>query len=134
MAEGFAAKYGSDVMHAVSAGLAPAQIVQPLTKKVMEAKNININHQYPKDLVTVDPATFDIIINMSGRSLPAAADIDVRHWRVQDPIGKEEEVYTAVRDQIEMQVMRLILELRRQANPSQAAKPNKRSLIVSNKD
>ena len=109
MAEGFAAKYGSDVMHAVSAGLAPAPIVQVLTRKVMEAKNININHQYPKDLGSVDPAGFDILINMSGRKFPTSDSIDVRHWRVEDPIGKEEEVYIAVRDQIEMLVMHLIL-------------------------
>ena len=132
MAEGFAAKYGSDVMHAVSAGLAPAPIVQLLTKKVMEAKNINIDHQYPKDLTTVDPATFDIIVNMSGRKFPASSSIDIRNWRVEDPIGKEEEVYVAVRDQIEMQVMHLILELRRNANPPQPAKPNKRSLAIPN--
>ena len=134
MAEGFAAKYGSDVMHAVSAGLAPAQIVQPLTKKVMEAKNININHQYPKNLAVVDPASFDIIVNMSGRKLPEPVHIDVRHWRVEDPIGKEEDVYVAVRDQIEMQVMHLILELRRNASPPEPPKPNKRSLATPNKD
>ena len=134
MAEGFAAKYGSDVMHAVSAGLAPAPIVQLLTKKVMEAKNINIDHQYPKDLTAVDPATFDIIVNMSGRKFPTSSAIDIRSWRVEDPIGKEEEVYVAVRDQIEMQVMHLILELRRNANPPQPAKPNKRSLAIPNKE
>jgi arsenate reductase (thioredoxin) len=134
MAEGFAAKYGSDVMHAASAGLAPAQIVQPLTKKVMEAKNINIDHQYPKDLITVEPASFDIIVNMSGRKFPQSGNIDVRHWRVEDPIGKSEEVYIAVRDQIEMQVMHLILELRRNANPPDPPKPNKRSLALPNKD
>ena len=134
MAEGFAAKYGSDVMHVISAGLAPAPIVQLLTKKVMEAKNINIDHQYPKDLTAVDPATFDIIVNMSGRKFPTSSTIDIRHWRVEDPIGKEEDVYVAVRDQIEMQVMHLILELRRNANPPQPAKPNKRSLAIPNKE
>jgi arsenate reductase (thioredoxin) len=134
MAEGFAARYGSDVMHAVSAGLAPASIVQLRTKKVMEAKNININHQYPKDLAAVDPATFDIIVNMSGRKIPASNRIDIREWRVEDPIGKEEEIYIAVRDQIEMQVMHLILELRRNAKPPEPAKPNKRSLAIPSKD
>jgi arsenate reductase (thioredoxin) len=134
MAEGFAARYGSDVMHAASAGLAPASIVQPLTKKVMEEKNININHQYPKNLASVDPSSFDIIVNMSGRKIPASDTIDIRNWRVEDPIGKEEEVYIVVRDQIEMQVMHLILELRRNANPPKPAKPNKRSLTSSSKD
>ena len=131
MAEGFAAKYGSDVMHAVSAGLAPAPIVQDLTKEVMEAKNININHQYPKNFAAIDPASFDMIINMSGRKLSTPESLEVRNWRVVDPIGKDKSVYIAVCDQIEMKVMHLILELRRSANPPEPAKPNKRSLLTS---
>ena len=43
MAEGFANRYGQDVMKVASAGFAPASIVQPLTRKVMEDKNINIS-------------------------------------------------------------------------------------------
>lgn len=132
MAEGFAARYGSDVLVPVSAGLAPAPIVQDLTKQVMMAKNININHQYPKDFASVDPATFDIIINMSARKLPARGVAEMRDWKVEDPIGKEESVYIAVRDQIEMQVMQLILELRKELNPPTPPLPNKRSQLSSN--
>ena len=128
MAEGFAARYGSDVLQPVSAGLSPASIVQPLTKQVMEEKNININHQYPKDLASVDPASFDIIINMSGRKMPSRGPVEVRDWRVEDPIGKEESVYLAVRDQIEMQVMNLILQLRREQSPPEPPQRNKRSM------
>lgn len=131
MAEGFAARYGSDVMEPFSAGLAPASIVQQLTKDVMEAKNININHQYPKDFATVDPATFDIIVNMSGRKFPSRPEIDLREWKVEDPIGKEASVYIAVRDQIEMLVMQLILQLRRETNPPEPPQRNKRSLMNS---
>lgn len=112
MAEGFARRYGSDIMQVESAGLAPASIVQPLTKKVMEAKNINIDEQFPKDLAQVSLLSFDIIINMSGASLPARARAEVREWKVEDPIGKPEELYTKVCEQIENLVMQLILELR----------------------
>ena len=115
MAEGFARRYGSDVMQPSSAGFAPASIVQPLTKKVMEAKNINIDAQSPKSLDSVPVRTFDLIVNMSGRPLPRKVPIAVRNWSIEDPIGAPEEVYVAVRDQIEMQVMMLILELRREA-------------------
>ncbi len=114
MAEGFAKRYGSDVIEPASAGFSPASIVQPLTKKVMEAKNIKIDHQYPKDLGSIEVARFDLIVNMSGTKLPAGMPIEVREWQVEDPIGKSEEVYTEVRDQIEHLVMRLILDLRRQ--------------------
>ena len=132
MAEGFATRYGSDVLQAVSAGLAPAQIVQELTKQVMLDKNININHQYPKDIASVDPATFDIIVNMSGRKLPGRGGAETREWKVEDPIGKEESVYVAVRDQIEMLVMQLVLQLRREKDPPEPLQPNKRSLLGTN--
>jgi protein-tyrosine-phosphatase len=114
MAEGFARRYGSDVIEAESAGFSPAVVIQPLTKKVMEAKNINIDNQTPKSLDAVDVSSFDLIINMSGTKLPARMPIEVRDWKIQDPISRPEEVYIKVRDEIENQVMRLILELRRE--------------------
>src|SRR5947199_10849531 len=105
MAEGFAARYGSDVLNAASAGVAPASIVQNLTKKVMQAKNINIEHQYPKTLDAVDLSRFDIVVNMSGRKLSTGSSPELMDWKVEDPIGKDESVYVAVRDRIEMLVM-----------------------------
>ncbi len=114
MAEGFARCYGSDVLNCASAGLAPAPIVQPLTRKVMEAKNIKIDDHFPKNLEQVALPKFDLIINMSGRPFPFRVPTPVRDWKVEDPIGQSEDVYNLVRDQIENGVMQLILELRRQ--------------------
>ena len=114
MAEGFARRYGSDVLECASAGLAPAPIVQSMTRMVMEAKNINIDDQYPKDLEQIPLSKFDLVINMSGRQFPGRTAIPVRDWKVEDPIGQSEEVYNTVRDQIENSVMQLILELRRE--------------------
>lgn len=113
MAEGFARNYGSDVMEPFSAGFAPAAIVQPLTRKVMEAKNINIDAQYPKDLGMIDVPSIDLIVNMSGTKLPPRMPTEVRDWKIEDPIGRTEDVYVTVRDQIENLVMQLILEFRR---------------------
>jgi arsenate reductase len=113
MAEGFARRYGSDVMEPASAGLSPASIIQPLTKKVMEAKNIRLDGQFPKDLAGLDVQKFDLVVNISGVPLSSRYPVEMREWRVEDPIGCDESVYTAVRDQIEMLVMQLILELRR---------------------
>jgi arsenate reductase len=125
MAEGFARRYGSDVMEAASAGLAPAPIVQPLTKKVMEEKNIKLDEQYPKNVLSIDIASFDIVVNMSGNKLPATLPADVRDWKVVDPIGRPEEVYIEVRDQIEDLVMRLILELRREQRDAANSPPQR---------
>ena len=120
MAEGFARRYGSDVMEVASAGVGPAPIIQPLTYKVMADKNISLDGQFPKDLLSLHDQDFDLVVNMSGyKVLPTLAP-DIREWKVRDPIGQPEEVYVEVRDDIEMRVMRLILELRRAA---QTGKP-----------
>jgi arsenate reductase len=114
MAEGFARHYGSDVMEVKSAGLSPASIVQPLTFHVMEQKNIKLDGQAPKDLSSLTIADFDLLVNMSGVKLPSRIPLPVREWKIEDPIGRSEEVYCTVRDQIEDLVMRLILEFRRE--------------------
>jgi len=113
MAEGFARKYGSDVLAAWSAGLAPAPIVQPLTIEVMRQKNIDIQEQFPKSVHELELNAFDVIFNMSGVPLPTVVRGEVRMWNVADPMTQAEEVYVRVRDQIEGLVMQYILELRR---------------------
>ena len=111
MAEGFARTYGSDVLVAQSAGLAPALSVAPLTYKVMLEKNIDIGSLFPKDLKSMIGEA-DLIINMSGFELPVKTAVPVEPWEVRDPIGESEEIYREVRDQIEQRVMQLILTLR----------------------
>ena len=113
MAEGFAKKYGSDVMEPASAGLAPASIVQPLTRTVMEEKGISLSGHFPKSYDPGNAAGFDLIVNLSGFPLPPAK-AQMREWRVDDPIGQNDKVYREVRDAIERFVMMLILELRHQ--------------------
>jgi arsenate reductase (thioredoxin) len=128
MAEGFARAYGSDVIEPHSAGLAPAAIIQPMTKQVMEAKNISLDDQHAKDLSQIDLHDIDLVINMSGRSLPTNLRIEVREWRVEDPIGRDESTYIGVRDQIEHLIMGLILDLRRE-NRLPTKPPSLRSML-----
>jgi protein-tyrosine-phosphatase len=121
MAQGFAEAYGRDVLVAHSAGLAPAESVSGLTYKVMFAKNIKLDRCYPKPLTGVEISGFDLIVNISGYSLPVKPPVPVREWKVEDPIGAKEEVYCKVRDQIEQLVMGLILELRKTRNSKKKA-------------
>jgi arsenate reductase len=114
MAEGFAVCYGSDVMTAASAGLAPAMSVSRDTIRSMAEKNIDVSHHYPKALVEFGRAKFDLVVNISGCDLPPMP-APVREWAVEDPIGQPIETYRSVRDQIEMLVMHLVLELRRKS-------------------
>jgi arsenate reductase (thioredoxin) len=113
MAEGFARRYGEDVMVAASAGLAPALDVAQDTIRAMDDKNIDVRDQFPKSIKQLGRAQFDLAINMSGFDLPEDVGTPARDWDVQDPIGEDYETYCKVRDQIEALVMRLIIELRR---------------------
>jgi arsenate reductase len=112
MAEGFARAYGSDVLAAQSAGLAPAMSIAPLTRAVMLEKNIDLGDAFPKGLDFAIRQGADLIVNMSGQKLPAKSAVQVEDWEVRDPIGESQEVYRTVRDQIEQRVMRLILAIR----------------------
>ena len=122
MAEGFARTYGSDVLQASSAGLAPAMAVAPLTHKVMLEKNIDIGNIFPKDFKTVLGAA-DLIVNMSGYELPVKTALPMEQWEIRDPIGEGEEVYRQVRDEIEQRVMRLILGMRVRKENKPAGSP-----------
>ena len=127
MAEGFARTYGSDVLQAQSAGLAPAMSVAPLTHKVMLEKNIDVGNIFPKDFKTA-MGSADLIVNMSGFELPVKPAVPVEHWEIRDPIGESEEVYREVRDQIELRVMQLILlmRVRKQTKPAASSKVDTR--------
>ena len=54
----------------------------------------------------------DLIVNLSGYDLPRGIKVPVVEWDVPDPIGEPDEIYSAVRDQIEKLVEQLIVDLR----------------------
>jgi len=112
MAEAFARTYGGDVMEAGSAGLYPAAMVAPLTRKILGERGISIEDLFPKSIQAA-LGNWDIIVNMSGAPLPGdVRATEVREWPVPDPVVDPEAVYRRVAGQIESLVMQLILELR----------------------
>ena len=117
MAEGFAHAYGTDVMAAESSGLSPAIGVARGTVRTMAEKNIDISAQFPKPFEPGLAAEFDLIINMSGFALPQELLDRTRDWDILDPIGQSAEIYRHVGDEIEVLVMNLISELRREQAP-----------------
>lgn len=112
MAEAFARKYGSDVLEAESAGLAPASMIPEVTRSVMRELGIEMTDQYPKSVSEVATFDLDVVVNLSGRSLRGLPFSRPREWKARDPIGEPESVHREVRAGIERDVMNLILELR----------------------
>ena len=112
MAEGFARAYGDGVWQADSAGVMPATIIAPLTRRVMEEKGISLEDHFPKGLDEVRLPDYELILNMSGCDFPPIVTAPVRTWDVRDPIGQSEKVYRRVRDEIERLVLDLLDEVR----------------------
>ena len=112
MAEGFAHEYGADIVAAESAGLAPAGMVVDETVRIMAEKSVDISGQYSKAFRLDEANECDLVVNMSGVGLPDGVHSPVIEWKVRDPIGESDEVYTQVRDQVEALVTDLIWKLR----------------------
>jgi protein-tyrosine-phosphatase len=122
MAEGFANRYGNDVLIAASSGLAPTQIVAQETIDTMAEKNIDIRHHYPKKFDPLEGKDADLIVNMSGYVLPGKLTVPIEEWKVRDPFGESMEVYMESANDVEMRVMGLILRLRRERQGVAASK------------
>jgi len=120
MAEAFARTYGADILIAASAGLAPAIKIATDTLKAMAEKNIDLRDQFPKGLHHLGRSEFDLVVNLSGSSVPEdlASRTKILEWEVDDPVFMKYEQHCEIRDQIERMVMSLILDLRKQAAPS----------------
>ena len=111
MAEAFARAYGGDILIASSAGLSPASMIPPLTRKVLADRNISTADQFPKGMEIAAHERFDVVVNLSGLPLTLSAARSLT-WQVKDPVGYGEPIFRNVAAQIEELVMRLILELR----------------------
>jgi arsenate reductase len=121
MAEGFANKYGKDVMVALSSGLAPTGAIAPETVAVMRERNVDVSEHVPQVYDPREAVECDLVVNMAGIRLTGVPPKKLMEWKVADPYGGSIELYRSVRDELEQRVMRLILDLR-----LQAAKPGGR--------
>lgn len=116
MAEAFARAYGTDVVEAESAGIAPALAVPDVTRTVMREKGIEMDSHFPKALLHMDLKSYDVIVNMSGLPLHAPAGVQMLTWNVPDPVGEGDKVVRQVRDEIEQLVVGLLIRLRARQN------------------
>jgi len=113
MAEAFARTLGRDLFVAESAGLTPVFELPEGTIRVMQEKGIDISAQNPKLALSLDLTSYDLIVNMTGLSIPSLPRAKTRNWIVPDPVGQPDSVLREVRDEIESLVMGLVLEQRK---------------------
>ena len=115
MAEGFANQYGSDVLTAASAGLAPLQKIPRETVAAMAEIDVDVSRHVPRRYDPFEAVDCDLVVNMAGYKLPGPPGKQVVEWQVKDPFLGSADAYRIVRGDLEQRVMRMILELRKQA-------------------
>ncbi len=112
MAEGFAKYLGADIVEVQSAGMMPLETVPAQTRKVMLEREMPIDDQFPKGVEVFRNTEFDLVINMSGITLPKGLKEKERRWAVADPYGRSEGAYRQVRDELEKAVKELLTQVR----------------------
>jgi arsenate reductase (thioredoxin) len=113
MAEAFSRAYGGDVIEAASAGVQPASRISRRTRSVMQEVGVPLDSdQAPKNVSSFNLDSFDLIVNLSEYGVPKT-DTMVLKLKVQDPMGREENVHREVRDEIERFVRFLAEHFRR---------------------
>ena len=112
MAKGFFNKLTSSVS-ADSAGLQPANHVDPHAIKVMNEVGIDISQYEPKKLTLDMNNKFDFIVTMGCvDGCPLTPLEKTIEWKIEDPTGKTIEKYREVRDTIRNHVEKLIMKIK----------------------
>ena len=118
MAEGFAQKFGGDILDVYSAGTNATGVVSEDSIELMRELKIDISKAVSNGLHAVPVAEMDVVVSMApvpARSL-VPRDFKGRtiDWKVEDPVGKSLAVFRRVRGELEVLVKRLVDDIRRE--------------------
>ncbi len=110
MASAFAQFHGGDRVEAFSAGRAPADEVNPIMKKVMAEKGIDMAYRRPQTLeeAGLKGNPDQILLMGCGDQCPLFPGVPTEAWDIEDPAGQSIEVMRRVRDEIEERVFSLL--------------------------
>lgn len=120
MAEGFARRFGGDLIKVESAGITPGQL-NPYAKQVMNEVGIDISQQISEALASKELQEFDYLVTVCGDArdncpvLPS--HLKSEHWPLPDPArtqGNTDKILTTfrvIRDQIEQRVKEFLARI-----------------------
>jgi arsenate reductase (thioredoxin) len=111
MAEGFARKLGAGKIEVSSSGL-EASKVHPTAIEVMSEIGIDICNQTSNSLREFQATDYDIVISLCGCGVNLPSEWVTREifedWQIDDPDGQPRETFRRVREEIKIQVERLL--------------------------
>ena len=112
IAAGFMREFGGDRVEVLSAGSAPKDSINPNAVKAMAEIGIDIANQQPKVLITEAVLESDVVITMGcGDACPLYPGKRYEDWVLDDPAGQDIYFVRNIRDDIKVQVERLLTEL-----------------------
>ncbi len=122
MAEGFALKYGGDILEVYSAGTHATGTVSEDSIEIMRELKIDISQMTSDGLDAVPVAEMDIVVSMApvrARDMvPRGFRGKTIDWKVEDPVGKSLAVFRRSRDQLNVLVQQLVDTIRRERERS----------------
>jgi arsenate reductase len=118
MAEGYARKFGGDILEAYSAGTHATGVVSEDAIEIMGEVGIDITHVASKGLDAVAVGEMDVVVSMAparaAALVPRGFGGRTIDWKVEDPVGKSLAVFRRVQRQLEVLVKRLVDDIRRE--------------------
>lgn len=115
MAEGFARFHSQGEVEVKSAGTSAMGIVNRAAIGMMKEKGIDISGQTSKQLTDEMLRWADVVVTLGCCSAddlcPVSFHGSKMDWPIEDPLGKDMEVFRKVRDDIEKRVKGLIGDL-----------------------
>ncbi len=122
MAEGFALKYGGDILEVYSAGTHATGTVSEDSIEIMRELKIDISKMTSDGLDAVPVEEMDIVVSMApvrARDMvPRGFRGKTIDWKVEDPVGKSLAVFRRSRDQLNVLVQQLVDTIRRERERS----------------
>ncbi|WP_067860201.1 arsenate reductase ArsC [Nocardia shimofusensis] len=112
MAAGFLDALAGDRLEARSAGVAPADALDPTVVAVMAEVGIDLSDHTPRRLTDEAVGISDVVVTIGcGDACPYFPGISYRDWMLPDPQGESIEVVRGIRDRIRILGENLIGEL-----------------------
>jgi len=122
MAEGFALKYGGDILEVYSAGTHATGTVSEDSIEIMRELKIDISMMTSNGLDAVPIGEMDVVISMAPMRardmVPRAFRGQTIDWKVEDPVGRSLGVFRRSRDQLHVLVKQLVDAIRRERERS----------------
>jgi protein-tyrosine-phosphatase len=112
IAEGFARAIAGPGIRVFSGGSDPSGVVSPQAIAVMAERGIDISRATSKGFKDLPTVRFDYAVGMGcGDVCPVVPAGGYRTWQIDDPQGKDDNSFRAVRDAIEVQVKELLAQI-----------------------